>query len=88
MSNRLTLRGAQNRVAVLKSFYIHLTVFVLVMLLLAVINLTNGGPAWVLWPLAFWGLGLAVHAFIVFGPAGRLIQNWELRRIRTLTGRR
>ena len=87
MTTPLSLRAAQSRVAALKGFYIHLTVFVLVMLLLAVINVVNGGPAWVVWPLLGWGLGIFAHAFFLFGPLSRVARTWEQRQIKTLTGR-
>ena len=47
-------------------FYIHLTVYVLVNLGLAAINLASGGKSWHLWPLAGWGLGLAIHGIVTF----------------------
>ena len=87
MNRPLTVRAAQYRVARLKAFYIHLTVFVLVMLLLTVINLMNGAPYWVIWPFLGWGLGLIAYAAVLFGPVDRLTRNWERRQIRTLTGR-
>jgi fatty acid desaturase len=59
-------RRARRRVKQKMGFYIHATVFVLVNLGLAVINLTSGGKAWHLWPLAGWGLGLAIHGFVTF----------------------
>ena len=32
----------------------------------AAINLAGGGKAWHLWPLAGWGLGLAIHGIVTF----------------------
>ncbi len=49
------------------SFYIHLTVFVLVNLLLAGINMAvSPGFFWFLFPLAGWGFGLLIHALVAF----------------------
>lgn len=59
-------RRAQRRVKQKMGFYIHASVFVLVNLGLAAINLAGGGKAWHLWPLAGWGLGLAIHGVVTF----------------------
>lgn len=59
-------RRARRRVNQKMGFYIHATVFVLVNLGLAAINFAAGGKSWHLWPLAGWGLGLAIHGFVTF----------------------
>ena len=58
-------RQARRRVNQKMGFYIHATVFVLVNLGLAVLSWA-GGKHWQLWPLAGWGLGLAIHGFVTF----------------------
>jgi hypothetical protein len=58
-------RQARRRVNQKLGFYIHATVFVLVNLGLAALSWT-GGRSWHLWPLAGWGLGLAIHGFVTF----------------------
>ena len=46
------------------ALYIHATVFALVILLLAVINLlTTPRDLWVMWPFFGWGIGLSLHWF-------------------------
>jgi hypothetical protein len=57
---------AKRRVNQKMGFYIHLAVYVLVNLGLAAINLVGGGQRWHLWPLAGWGLGLAIHGIVTF----------------------
>jgi len=57
---------AKRRVNQKMGFYIHLTVYVLVNLGLAAINLLSGGQRWHLWPLAGWGVGLAIHGLVTF----------------------
>lgn len=42
---------------------------------LLALNLLAGGPAWAVWPLIGWGIGLAAHGIAVFlgtphGPGG------------------
>lgn len=59
-------KRARRRVSQKMGFYIHLTAYVLVNLGLAAINLMSGGSRWHLWPLAGWGLGLAIHGFVTF----------------------
>jgi 2TM domain len=49
-------------------FYIHLTAYAVVNALLVAINLaTSPGYLWFKWPLLGWGIGVFVHAIIVFG---------------------
>ena len=51
-----------------RGFSIHAMVFVPVMLAQIAINYLTGGPAWSLWVLASWGIGLAAHWFFALGP--------------------
>jgi hypothetical protein len=57
---------ARRRVNQKMGFYIHLAVYGLVNLGLVAINLMSGGQRWHLWPLAGWGLGLAIHGIVTF----------------------
>jgi hypothetical protein len=62
-----TYEKASKRVDAKISFYIHLTVYVLVNLLLLGINLaTYSGYLWFRWPLLGWGIGLCMHGLSVF----------------------
>jgi uncharacterized membrane protein len=72
---------AERRVHQLEGFYIHLTVFALVMALLAAINIANGAPYWVVWPFLGWGIGILGHAMTAFGRSPRLVANWRAREI-------
>jgi len=55
-------RHARRRARMKLAFWVHATVYVMVMLLLAVINLlASPGTWWVIWPLFGWGLGLLLH---------------------------
>jgi 2TM domain len=71
---------AKRRVAALKGYYIHLSVFVLVMAGLAVINLLRGPPWWVLWVLLGWGIGVVAHGLAVSTRTSRAIADWEHRK--------
>ena len=81
-------RRAKGRVEAIKGFYIHLAVYVVVNLGLFLLDVATGnGATWFHWPLFGWGIGLAVHAFVLFGAAGRLGQGWEERKIKQLMDR-
>jgi hypothetical protein len=50
----------------MRGFLIHLTVYVVVMVGLAILNLiTNPAHPWFLWVLCGWGIGLAVHDLVL-----------------------
>jgi fatty acid desaturase len=82
------LMKARRQVAAIKGFYIHLFIFVLVMLGLGAINFAVGRPWWVLWVLLGWGIGVLAHALTVFGRASKRIADWEERKIRQLMSER
>jgi len=50
-----------------RSFFTHLTVYIAVMTMLVVLNLTQSPENfWVIWPMMGWGLGVLLHGFNVF----------------------
>lgn len=73
---------AKRQVAALKGFYIHLFVFVCVMLGLLGINMATKSEWWVQWPLLGWGLGIVGHAISVFMPNHHVGRDWEERKIK------
>ena len=85
------LKQARRRVKLKTGFFIHLGVYVLVNLGLAAANLAAGGRPWHLWPLAGWGLGLAIHGLVTFaglqgdGLRERLLQH-EVRKLKRQSG--
>jgi hypothetical protein len=81
-------RKAKARVRDLKGFYVHLTVYVLVNLVLLTINLlTSPHRLWFVWPLMGWGIGLVLHALRVFGWGRRSGEDWEERKTNELMER-
>jgi hypothetical protein len=61
-------RQAERRVDARRGFWSHATVFVIVNTGLAVLNLLSSPHyLWFLWPLFGWSIGLAAHAWGVFG---------------------
>jgi len=73
---------AERRLRREKAFYIHVGVYAAVNALLFFINFRVGSPWWFAWPAFGWGIGLALHAFGVFGIHGT--RDWEQRRLREL----
>jgi len=84
-------RQARRRVNQKMGFYIHATVFVVVNLGLAALSWA-GGRSWYLWPLAGWGLGLAIHGIVIFtslngdGLREQMMER-EVERLRERQGR-
>jgi hypothetical protein len=76
------LMQARRRVAALKGFYIHLAVFVAVLVALVAINVATGRPWWVIWVFLGWGIGVAAHALAVLGRTQRAVAAWEERKTR------
>ena len=62
-------RLARRRAGAKLGWYIHAAVYLLVNLGLAALA-WSGGRAWHLYPLAGWGLGLAIHGLVVWINAG------------------
>lgn len=88
--NDIKYQEAAKRVKKLKSFYSHLTIYVLVNLLLIFLNwddIRREGTIWTweIWstPL-FWGIGLLAHALGVFCPSYFLGKDWEERKTKEL----
>jgi hypothetical protein len=73
---------AKKRVENLKAFYIHLTVYILVNLMLFFINVSSdSSKLWFLYPLGGWGIGIVIHGLTTF-PFGIFGKEWEERKIK------
>ena len=82
---RTKYQKAKEKVAALKGFYVHISVFVIVNLGLFLINMmASPSHLWFFWPLMGWGVGLAFHALSVFGFVPRFGADWEERKIREI----
>jgi hypothetical protein len=84
---------AKKKVKELKGFYMHLTIYIFINLLLIVVKLIGYqyygdffmGPVWHFSTFAtpiFWGIGLAFHAIKVFNMNPFFSKEWESRQIR------
>jgi len=77
-------RRALERVGHEKSFYQSIFSYVLVVGALARLNywLDQFRNPWVLWVAVFWGLGILLQGFRLFGRLPFLGKDWEARKIR------
>ncbi len=72
----------------LRRFYMHLYVYVIVVLALFAINLiVSPHRMWVFWVMVGWGLGLALQASLVFRPSWFLGPRWEREQVEKRLGR-
>jgi hypothetical protein len=76
---------ARERVRRLRGFYIHLVVYVLINTMLFLLNIaTSPDILWFYWPLLGWGIGIAMHAFFVFGFGRWFGPDWEENKIKEI----
>jgi len=81
---------AKKKVKSIKGFYVHFMVYVLVNVFILLSRALSSGGWEVFWELQsystalFWGIGLAFHAFGVFGMDIILGKNWEDNKIKEL----
>jgi len=78
------IKIAKERIAEERSFYSHLTVYLIVVTGLSVLNLFQGGYFWAKWVMLGWGIGLFSHAAGAFGFPRLLGKKWEARRMEQL----
>ena len=74
-------KAALQRAEELQGYYIHLLVYIAVNTGLFLINLFTkgqGGGWWFYWPLAGWGIAIAIHTMVVFG--GVFSERWKQRK--------
>ena len=74
-------RAALERAEMLQGYYIHLLVYVVINAGLFFLNLLtkgNDGGWWFYWPLAAWGIAVAIHTMVVF--SGVFSEGWKQRK--------
>ena len=74
-------QAALKRAEALQGYYIHLVIYAVVNAGLFLINAaTRGedGSWWFIWPLAAWGIALAINTLVVF--AGVFTEGWKQRK--------
>jgi len=85
MTEEEKYRRARERVEEIRSFYIHVMVYVIVNIVLFIINAVNSpGAWWFYWPLFGWGVAVFIHGVSVFGAKGLFGRNWEEKKIKEI----
>ncbi|MBP2132468.1 hypothetical protein J2128_000389 [Methanomicrobium sp. W14] len=83
MDDDKSYRKAKRRVKELKGFYSHLSAYIFVNVILAVINyITSPGDYWFFWVTILWGFAVLMHAWHVFGHSKIMDDEWEEKKIR------
>lgn len=83
MNDRHKTAKAVDRFQDLVGFYVHAGVFLLVNGGLLTLNLVNSpDEMWAQWVILGWGMGVLLHALLVFGRTPAFITRWQLRKIR------
>jgi hypothetical protein len=78
-------RIARRRAGAKLGLYIHAAVYIAVNAFLALVQMqTTPQLHWNLWPLAGWGLGLAIHASVVLLAASGLRERMEANELSKL----
>ncbi len=75
---------AWRRVRAMRTFFTHLTIFVVINFLLFLIDSSMPGPAWFYVPFLSWGLLLALHGLHAYDLLPWTTQGWEQRKVREL----
>jgi hypothetical protein len=78
---------ARRKVQQIKGLYVHVSVYCIVITALFLINFSTGRPWWFFWPAIGWGIGLAFHAFGVYGTEALFGADWEERKLREVLER-
>jgi hypothetical protein len=67
MKNQEAYTNAKKKVEARMDFYTHLAVYLVVISLLTIINVTVAGDYfWAKWPMIGWGSGVIVHGLFTF----------------------
>lgn len=86
-NEQLRYEDALRKVKKIKSFYIHLLVYIVINCLIIIGNYKNlkvGESYFQLknfYTAFFWGIGLVIHGLRVYLPSMLLGENWEKRKI-------
>jgi hypothetical protein len=79
MENQEAYQKAKKRVEAKVGFYIHLSVYIAVNIVLVIINLrTSPEYIWFKWPLIGWSIGLFFHAMGVFVFPGKSAKKEQM----------
>ncbi|PQB04636.1 2TM domain-containing protein [Aureitalea marina] len=73
---------AKKQVEEVKGFYVHLTIYIIMVPVFIYLNYRSTGFPWAIFPIVGWGAGVVGHAMEVFKYNPLLGKNWEERQIR------
>jgi len=72
MSDQEAYSKAKKRVDAKMGFYIHMSIYLGVCIILTIINLAiTGEYFWAKWPIMGWGVGVTLHALFTFVFIGK-----------------
>lgn len=75
---------AKKHVEELKGFYIHFSIYLIMVPVFVFINIKSTSFPWAIFPIVGWGMGVIGHAMEVFSWNPFLGKDWEERKIREL----
>ncbi|MBV1924387.1 MAG: 2TM domain-containing protein, partial [Flavobacteriaceae bacterium] len=75
---------AKERVEKLKGFYIHFSIYIIMVPVFIFLNIKSTGFPWAIFPIAGWGFGVVGHAMEAFDYNPFLGRNWEEKKIKEL----
>lgn len=75
---------AKEKMEKIKGFYVHFTIYCIMVPVFIWLNVISGSFPWALFPIVGWGLGIAGHASDAFGWSPLFNKSWEERKIRDL----
>ncbi len=73
---------AKEHLEKLKGFYIHFTIYLIMVPVFIFLNIRSNDFPWAIFPIFGWGFGVAGHAMEVFDYNPFLGKNWEEKKIR------
>jgi len=74
---------ARQQVSNLKGFYIHLAIYLAVMVLLFYIDYSDPGNWWIQWPAIGWGIAVLIQGLSI----GIFNSSWEEKKIKKIMGK-
>ncbi len=81
------LERARKRVRTMRGFYTSLLLYAFIIPSLWVINLTQGGKVWAIWPTLGWGFALTVHGLSIFAGRSFFGAEWEEKKVEEIMAR-
>ena len=87
MRREAALRNARNRVKQMRGWYISFTMYCIIIPVLWITNLAQGGKIWAHWATLGWGFGLTVHGLSVFAGRSFFGSAWEEKKVEELMAR-